>query len=98
MGCMSLCLLKSLSVLVARCVEYFLVGPQDFEGTENGDEFRSHSVMPIITSILDILTSLLSSSFFRDWVYATLVAGVATTESTLFSTTRKWRKRSRFSP
>lgn len=32
--------------------------------------------MPIITSILDILTSLLSSSFFRDWVYATDVAGI----------------------
>lgn len=76
MGGVSVCLLKSLSELYARCVEYYLVAPQDFEGTENGDEFRSHSVMPMITSILGILTSLLSSSPFRDWVYATDVAGI----------------------
>ena len=75
MECMSSRLLRSLSVLYCRCVEYYLVGPQDFEGTENDDEFRSRSVMPIITSILDILTSLLSSSFIRDWVYATDVVG-----------------------
>lgn len=60
--------LTSLSVIYTRCVALYLEREEDNEGVENDEVFRRNLVIPLICSILNILTSVVSSSEICDWM------------------------------
>lgn len=62
-------ILASLSSLLSLLYQIFCLSDTDLEGNVNDDHFRIERIYPLHVIILNIFTSLLSCTSYRDSVY-----------------------------